>query len=332
MLLFAHGVKNIKNNMSEKQISADHIFGSDNILPEIEKRAVQTVLKEAFDGKLFQELLPKERNKTQDEIRAVERANTITNELTERYGGKQLTIPSNNIHVAPHDQWDSRLPHAAYYAPLLQAVIMKEQVSMSSFIRYVIHEMIHFKSWASFRVSEKDETFFPYRVGIEATRVIKPPLSTKKTIKRIFAVLNEAMTEELAKRLFHQHNLRALFPEEEKETASLFANDGTNDEIVAGSIQQQDNGNVHRQWIEFGYKPERNVLNTMIDLLYARNQDTFENREEVFDLFARWMFSRSSNSIGKLIDKTFGTGTFKRLAGVPLYDPQAQQEFLNSLT
>lgn len=321
--------------MGEKHTSANYIFGKESVLPEKEKRAVSRAIKEVFDQKLFQEYLPKEREKTKDELRIISFADDITDELAEHYGGSKLTIPAENIHIVPREEFGRNHSSDAYYNANLQAVIMVEHKSMSFFASEIIHEMIHFKSWGSFRASEKEQNFLQHRVGVQVLAVEELVASSssenpEKTFHYYFQALNEALTEELTKRLFHEHDVRIVSPEENLQTKELFARYGENDEIVAGSIERKGDL-MSRHRVEFSYKSERQMLNRMIDSLYERNQDTFANREEIFDLFARWMFSKSSSGIGKLVDTTFGPGTFRRLAQVPSRDIEKQEEFLVSL-
>lgn len=64
------------------------------------------------------------------------------------------------------------------------------------------------------------------------------------------------------------------------------------------------------------YKSEREILNNLIDKLYSGNQDQFQNREEVFDLFAKSIFTGNivgKESWGRLVEETFGKGTLKEL-------------------
>ncbi len=64
------------------------------------------------------------------------------------------------------------------------------------------------------------------------------------------------------------------------------------------------------------YELGREILNSLVDKLYNGNQDKFKNREEVFDLFVKSLFTGNivgKDSWGKLIEETFGEGTLRKL-------------------
>ncbi len=312
--------------MLEKETSAENVFGENTKLSEKEKEEFFTVLKEVFDQKKFQEYLPKERAKTAEEVKTIQFVDAITSDLAEKYGGKRLTIPDSNIHIASVDKFDTR---AAIYVPTLQAAIIRDPANMTFFAHAITHEMIHFKSYGSFR-ENAERGYYPYRLGIEVDKKVKKENLTNID-ERYFSVVNEAMTEELARYLFNEHNTRSLFAGEEEQTNQYIKThqEDLNKIIYANTKKEKDLIISHKA--EFGYKSERRVLNTLIDKLYERNTGQFQNREEVFDLFARWMFSKSSEGIGKLIDQTFGAGTFRNLARLPLDDERKHNKFLESL-
>lgn len=60
------------------------------------------------------------------------------------------------------------------------------------------------------------------------------------------------------------------------------------------------------------YKQERGILNTLIDKIFNKNQEKFKEREDVFEIFAKAMLTGNILPIGRLIDETFGRGTFKK--------------------
>ncbi len=64
------------------------------------------------------------------------------------------------------------------------------------------------------------------------------------------------------------------------------------------------------------YKNEREILNNLIGKLYSASQDKFKNSEEVFNLFAKSLFTGNivvKGSWGRLVEETFGEGTLREL-------------------
>ena len=66
----------------------------------------------------------------------------------------------------------------------------------------------------------------------------------------------------------------------------------------------------------FVYQTERKALNAILDKLYERNKNVFSDRENIFDLFAGGMLSGKILPLARLIEKTFGTGTLRKLGEV----------------
>ena len=79
----------------------------------------------------------------------------------------------------------------------------------------------------------------------------------------------------------------------------------------------------------FDLPKEREILNNLIEKLYFKNKDKFKNEEEVFDLFAKSVFT-GKLSWGRLVNKTFGKGTFKKLTELD-ENVEKLEEFVNDL-
>lgn len=139
--------------------------------------------------------------------------------------------------------------------------------------------------------------------------------------------LDEALTEELSIR-FQKNVLRNIpdlkeefdligeYVEQEKKAGREI----DPDDVVSArkkiiyTIENKESYEVDAQLI--GYGEQRKILNMLIDKLYENNKDTFQNREEIFDLIAKSSFTGNlvgEKSWGRLVDKTFGKNTFKEL-------------------
>jgi len=81
---------------------------------------------------------------------------------------------------------------------------------------------------------------------------------------------------------------------------------------------------------EMVYPQERKVFNILTDKLYTKNADQFSNREEVFTVFAKAMLTGNILPVGRLVDRTFGRGTLRRIGELD-HDTQALKEFVGSL-
>lgn len=68
----------------------------------------------------------------------------------------------------------------------------------------------------------------------------------------------------------------------------------------------------------------------LIDALYERNKNNFNDREEVFDMFAKNAFTGNMYELGKLVDKTFGRGTLRKIGKLDAHIEE-QEKFIKSL-
>ncbi|MFZ1626673.1 MAG: hypothetical protein WAT81_02600 [Candidatus Moraniibacteriota bacterium] len=66
----------------------------------------------------------------------------------------------------------------------------------------------------------------------------------------------------------------------------------------------------------FTYVPERRILVSLIEKLMQKNQGEFTDRDELFDMFAAAMLTGNILPIGKLIDRSFGAGTFRAIGEI----------------
>lgn len=80
----------------------------------------------------------------------------------------------------------------------------------------------------------------------------------------------------------------------------------------------------------FAYQQERKILNTLVDKIFERNPEKFQDREEVFEVFAKGMMNGNILPVGRLIEKTFGNGTLRRIGKLD-QDMKAQENFINAL-
>ncbi len=72
------------------------------------------------------------------------------------------------------------------------------------------------------------------------------------------------------------------------------------------------------------------MLHILVGKLFERNLEQFTNQDEVFEEFAKGMMTGNILPVGRLIERTFGKGTFRKIGELD-EDIQAQIEFVDSL-
>nr|MBP6931736.1 hypothetical protein [Candidatus Paceibacterota bacterium] len=80
----------------------------------------------------------------------------------------------------------------------------------------------------------------------------------------------------------------------------------------------------------FTYKQERKFLHTLVDKIFQKNFDKFQDKEEVFDMFFKGMITGNILPIGRLVDETFGAGTFRKIGELD-GDISSQDKLVNML-
>ncbi|MBI4837463.1 MAG: hypothetical protein HY813_03625 [Candidatus Portnoybacteria bacterium] len=332
--------------MPEKNLSSERMLSK---MPEKEKQAVLREMMEEFAGYDFELKLARglAREKTPDEMKIIDLVNKRGNEVLARYGLPESSVSPDNVYVLCGEDWRWGDENDALCMPALRAVVMRDFCSNVKFAVTTLHETFHFKSYSALQLTiGGGEIPSVYRAGLTvANRFIKEEYLRKrysKTGKRYFARyfsnLNEAVTEELAKRFICDPSVREnpLFKDEFAETERLRRKYGESARYESGEkffIEDVYWATIEKGELRgkrFVYSQERRILNTLIDRLFEINKEKFESRERVFDVFAKAMFSGNILPVGRLIDGSFGKGTFRKIG--ELDDSLNQQEeFVNAL-
>jgi len=312
--------------MSEKFSTIRQVIGS---MSEDDKRLVVEHMSNQFihqdEGKNEYADFGVEREKTPEELQIIELINIETNKLLDKYGRQPFDIPTQKVHIVDKEHWPKEYNHDVVSVFNLYgqftAVKAEHASDRLEFASLVYHEVLHLKSHLALeaeKTTEEDGTHIKFR-GYRAGISIHDRQDGSKVFLRN---INEAIVEELDKRFVYD---------------VLYKNDLVKDELLSsnnlkkeyggwGKIDDDNNyfikkyplydDKTYPKAIGFGYETERLVLNSLIDKIYSANQDKFQNREEVFDVFAKAMFDGNILPIGRLLDKTFDDGTFTKLSHI----------------
>jgi len=310
-----------------KESSIERVVGN---LPVETKEKTLLDMADRFLQQNFPELRGKEKQKSPEETHIIECADNATNEILREYGLESFPVPLSNVHIIREEAWPWKTK--GEYQPFVQAVLLREEANRIAQMDRTMHELFHFKSYTAIQkpIADTDSKSYKiYRLGFIA--------SSRDGKKIYFTNLNEAITEELVKRRLAKFLTDPIFAEEvarNKEIAHYFKNSRlpngellfTDDTLFAEAIGRDRKGalvtklsldpeinwGVGRK--TFGYVDERKIFNKLIDKIFEPNQGKYNSREQVFDLFAKAMLSGNLLPVGKLIDRTFGVGTFRAMA------------------
>ena len=276
---------------------------------------------EKFAGQDIAELKDLERRPTPEELQIFELANRATNKILNRYGIADFEVPPANIHPILESKWPETASkfgqnpekNAGFYFSGAQTIIYRADPSRLTTASHVVHEMIHFKGFQS-----QNAVYFPAddEVGVGVRR---SGLGVGSNDGAWFLnLLDEAVTVELEGRVMDEIRQDPIFRDEVDFMNQLVDQlPRLNRKEIYGlrAVPVDDKGEGALE-IEFRPRPyvrPRAALNKLIDALYKYNRSDFKSREEVFDLFARAALTGALIPLGRVIEKTFGPGTFREL-------------------
>ncbi|MDP2676313.1 MAG: hypothetical protein Q8O83_01360 [bacterium] len=339
--------------MKENFSSIDRLYGKD--VAAEERKEILSMYKKNFEDQVnheaFQELLMQEREKTKEEIELIVFCNEKINALRGKYGLEPFTIPESNFHIVPMEKWKEGMDYeksntAAFFSNSLQGVAAMEIDNPLAFAKGAYHELIHFHGYQALMVAEREGRKlkdYDYRFGMGMFK------ERGEEGQFYFENMNEALTEELAKRFIENEyasenphpllqkgiqTIRNLQEEaKEKVSGSDLEKSITNPELyyalLHGRIGIDEDLTLGNQYF-FSYKKQRSILNTLIDTLYEHNKENCEGREAIFDMFVKAHFTGNIYELGKMIDRSFGKGTFRKIGELD-ENIEEQEQFIKSL-
>jgi len=98
----------------------------------------------------FKVKIRKDNQKTLKELKIINLANQYTNEIRKKYGLSAFNILPENVHIIKKDKWPKE--GDAFYSSMMQAIALREQSASIVFMKKVVHEMLHFKSYNSLQI------------------------------------------------------------------------------------------------------------------------------------------------------------------------------------
>jgi len=279
-----------------------------------------------------------EREKSPEELEIIDLVNRYTNDLRNRFGLAELTVPFKNIYIVPSDApWPEGLENSGgFYNPLGQFIAIHEskiaQLEKPNiiFAKKVFHDMVHFKSYNALKKLENSSAFGVYRTGLQIS-------NRSDRNETYFGNLDEAIVEELTIRFLNELKDHPLFKAELEKTDRireyLSGKETAKGESVLSGEEyyldfDQNSSELHGA--SMTRRQERKILNTLIDKIYQNNINKFDTKNKIFDLFVKAVMTGNILPLGQLVDKVFGRGTFKKIALLENNIKQ-QEEFVDNL-
>ncbi len=286
-----------------KESNIDRVFSPS----EDEQKKVEKVFERTLS---LQELVvfQTEREKTPEELEIIKFLDKETNEIAHEFIGAGMEISHKYLHIISEDEFDDNrrrespereIPNA-FYSHKQQAIIMKNKdLNLANFTKLAAHEMLHMKSYQSYRTNLEKEPgkAFHRRTGPSIT-------SRENPNKDFFPDLNEAITEYLVVRM-----IRERWPENRNDLPQALKEKTTH-------FSQQE---FIDQFGDVSYVGEQLSLMEIMDKVIEKNPDEYKTREDVLKIFGNAYFAGHILKLRKIIDQTYGNGSFVEFAeeGLP---------------
>jgi hypothetical protein len=284
-----------------------------------QKQETLRTLEESFDTQSFaaENLKDIEVVKSPEILKCIETANTAVTAVLRKYSIESESVPADKIHTIQGDVWPTSLSNtAAFFSFKDQDIVIPDNVPAVKLAYFLVHEILHFDSYLAAQVLSNG-SFDSYRTGFAMT-------TRDGNIER-FTCINEAITEILAIEAFHTEEFQSAF-KSDLESIKLFIEHNsdavqhngmplfTDETFYAKEMGITETGSVMITTSEFTYQKEREALQLLIRKLYEKNIPTFSSDEEIKAMFIKSAYTGNFLSIGKLIERSFGLGSFRTIA------------------
>ena len=282
--------------------------------PEEEKDALKKVADNYFNK---QEFYDAEREKTPEEMEIIKGILTRLPEFVKKYGGKPVPLTPDHIHVLDFNRMSEEekknlgniIGHYDHILQTARVIVEGNEDNNLNFANRTVHELLHFSSFQSADFENKENKILNEQHRIGGLLIRTSDELGKEQI--YFNDWDEAITEELAVR-FDEEYFKSIEPLSEilKQRDKLRANFAENHpETSQGDVKRIVNNITSNG--DFTYFVERQECTMIIENIFKNNSDKFRSIDEVFDVFAKAYFTGKILPIAKLVEKTYGNGSFR---------------------
>ena len=294
-----------------KESSISKIIGG----TEEERKEAEKLFGNAFrEQRMFKSI---EHEKTPDELKLLLAVDNLTSEIAKNYGAKEpASVLPDNVHIVDKEilkklfldefKMEAKKNLSGFFSMRSQAVFVIEGQNINELLYLVAHEMYHFKGYGSFQVKKSPEGEARYAQRRGGWGIVMP-----KRKQNAFQDMDEAVTDML--------------------TAKTIS--GIVDQVDNIGISKEIADEIKNKYQEdpeaayyLGYVFEKERLWDLLTEIYRKNKDRFENIDDVFDLFAKTIFTGKLINVARLIEKTFGKGSFRKIGEDGLPKTETEKE------
>jgi hypothetical protein len=285
----------------------------------------------------FESLSPQEQEqfekfeypKSEKELALIQFANEETSRLMQEAGIEPYDIPAENFHIIPPELYKKIVGDQgiAMAFSTRQGIIFDAQHFRDNPVNFgiiALHESLHLKAHFSMEVQEDGDEVnkTPYREGVTVHALQRHSYHWK--YHHHFVGLHEGIVAETQKRLLGKLLDRPelakekewLTSDEAKEMRKKLAEEKEipEDDIVWVGKKGKDD------WKAVSYLQQRNVLNYICAEIQKQFPEQYQSADDVYKAFLNTHFTGRLLLIARIVEKTFGEGSFRILGNMNIDD------------
>ena len=263
-----------------------------------------------------QEYLKKyEYSKSEKEIAVIDFVNKETNKLMQDAGVDSYDIPMENYHIIPPNLYSKLCGLAAAAYPTRQGILFDAQKFRNNPVRFgatAFHETLHLKAHFAIRVEEKGDKIkrSMHQLGVSLWASQRQRRCEKKI--EHFGNLHEAIVTEASKKFLPKLLKHPKFLKEREWLMSDEAKEMKKKLAKKKKIPEDDIIWVDKNGYRiFPYSSRRKILNYVCAEIQKQFPDQYQSGDDVFKVFLKAHFTGKLLPIARLVEKTFGKGSFR---------------------
>lgn len=247
--------------------------------------AVEREVREIYRTMGVDKIRDLELEKTERDLQIINFVQDAISNLLKQYGREASSMPLNKIHILKDggaEEYTGGKVLTGAHSAKLGSILIDRKKSDAEFAVILFHELLHYGSYKALQfVAGENPELEAYRSGFAVTS------ADGKT--KYFEQVEEALVQIMVKRFYQEKVLHN----------ELFK--------------------VDEPVLKFSREKELERLDYLIDELFKRNTSKFKSRQEIEELFMEGQINGRLLPVARLIEKTFGKGSFRIIGEKTVY-------------